>query len=207
MEDYKPNSHRFKEEQASGQGEPPVGQERKKIEKVIKGTVKTKKKGGVTKLAELFVSEDVKDVKSYIVMDILVPALKDAVINGITMFLYGSSGKNRKTSTTSNVSYRSYYDQRNSRYGSEPAARTRTGYNYDDIILDSRGEAEAVLAGMSDIIETYGVVSVADLYDLVGKSCEYTDNKYGWTNIRNAEAFRVSNGYMLKLPKVTPIYN
>ena len=58
---------------------------------------------------------------------------------------------------------------------------------------------------MDELIDTYGQVSVADLYDLVGKSCNYTDNNYGWTNLRNAEPVRVRDGYMLKMPKVGPI--
>ena len=58
---------------------------------------------------------------------------------------------------------------------------------------------------MNELIDTYDVVSVADLYDLVGKSCNYTDNKYGWTNIRNAEPIRVRDGYLLKMPKAGPI--
>ena len=71
--------------------------------------------------------------------------------------------------------------------------------------LYSEGEAEDVLSRMDELIDTYGVVSVADLYDLVGISCNYTDNKYGWTNIRNVEPIRVRDGYMLKLPKAMPI--
>ena len=55
------------------------------------------------------------------------------------------------------------------------------------------------------MIDTYGIVSVADMYDLVGIATNYTDNKYGWTNLRNAEPIRVANGYMLKLPKAGPI--
>ena len=58
---------------------------------------------------------------------------------------------------------------------------------------------------MDGMLETYGVVSVADMYDLVGITCNYTDNKYGWTNLRNAEPVRVRDGYMLKLPKAGPI--
>ena len=54
-------------------------------------------------------------------------------------------------------------------------------------------------------METYGLVRVADLYDLVGITGSYTDNKYGWTNIRNVEPIRVRDGYMLKLPKAMPI--
>ena len=58
---------------------------------------------------------------------------------------------------------------------------------------------------MDELIDMYGQVSVADLYDLVGKTCEHTDNKYGWTNIRNAEPVRVRDGYLLKMPKALPI--
>jgi len=49
------------------------------------------------------------------------------------------------------------------------------------------------------------MVSVADLYELVGIQGSYTDNKYGWTkNIRNASVVRVRDGYLLKLPKALP---
>ena len=59
---------------------------------------------------------------------------------------------------------------------------------------------------MNEIIEEYdGIVTVADLYDLVGITDKYTDHKYGWTNLRNAKVERVRDGYMLKLPKVLPI--
>ena len=58
---------------------------------------------------------------------------------------------------------------------------------------------------MNELLDNYGIVSVADLYDLVGKSCDYTANRYGWTNIRNAEPVRVRDGYLLKMPKVGPI--
>ena len=54
---------------------------------------------------------------------------------------------------------------------------------------------------MDDILEKYGMVSVADLYDLVGVTGNYTDNKYGWTNLSNAEIVRVRDGYQIKLPR------
>lgn len=202
MEEYKSNSHRSREENAS----PPA--EREKLEKVVKGTVKTKKKGDIRKFTDVFISEDAANVKNYILMDVLVPAVKkaisDIITNGIDMILYGGSGRSKSSSGASKVSYRSYYDRRDDdrRYDSH---KTRTGYSYDDIILDNRGEAEDVLTRMDELIEIYGMVSVADLYDLVGITGNYTDNKYGWTNIRNAEAVRVRDGYMLKLPKALPI--
>ena len=202
MEEYKPNSHKYKEDQKRSI------LEKKKVEKVIAGTVKSKKKSEIRKFTDVFISEDIDNVKSYILLDVLIPAIKkaisDIVTNGIDMILYGETGKTKSYSTASKVSYRSYYDGRNGRIDYS-SIRTKIGYNYDDIIFDNRGEAEDVLSRMDELISTYGLVSVADLYDLVGITGNYTDNKYGWTNIRSASVIRVRDGYMLKLPKALPL--
>lgn len=203
MDDYKPNSHKSRETQKEKSSE-----ERKKVDKVVTGIVKTKKKSEIKKFTDVFISEDISNVKSYLLTDVLVPAIKklviDTVTDGINMILNGGTGRGHKSTNASYVSYRQYSDTRdNGRYGNE--SRGRSGYNYDDIILESRGEAEDVLSRMDELIDMYGTVSVADMYDLVGKTCNYTDNKYGWTNIRNAEPIRVRDGYMLKLPKALPI--
>ena len=200
MEEYKPNSHRSKEEAATPK--------EKKVEKVVHGAVKTRKKSGLEKAKGLFISDDAANLKSYVLMDVLIPAFKkaisDIVTNGIEMILYGEAGRSRKNSPAGSVSYRNFYDRRDSdrRQLNSPV---RTGYSVDDVVLETRGEAEDVLARMDELIEMYGVVSVADLYDLIGVTGNYTDNKYGWTNIRNAEPIRVRDGYLLKLPKPLPI--
>ena len=201
MENYKPNSHKSKEENKT------LPDEREKLEKVIKGTVKTKK-NEMRKLRDVFISEDVKSVKSYILMDVLVPAIKDAiediVTNGIRMVLRGETSA-RKSSSASKISYNRIYDSKisNDRFARDSSPSIR--YSYDDIILESRGEAEDVITRMEEIIEEYGFVRVADLYDLVGITGDYTDNKYGWTSIRSAEPVRVRNGYMLRLPRAVPL--
>ena len=196
MEEYKSNSNKSKELTKN-----------KKKKKVVKPIAKaTKKKKNA--LAETFISEDASNIKSYILMDVLVPAIKKAVIDivtdGISMLFYGdtSHGNRRSSTSASYISYNRYSD-RDRRDDRTSYGRSR--YSYDDIILQSRGEAEEVLDRMSEMIDTYGIVSVADMYDLVGIATNYTDNKYGWTNLRNAEPIRVSNGYMLKLPKAGPI--
>lgn len=202
MENYKPNSHKSKEEQQEALVE-------RKLEKVIKGSAKTKKRSDVKKFADVFISEDAGNVKSYIIMDVLIPAIKkaisDIVTNGIDMMLYGEAGRSKKKSPASKISYRSYYESDNDRRRDYSSIRTRSTYEYDDIVLDNRGEAESVLSTMDELVETYGMVSVADLYELVGIQGSYTDNKYGWTkNIRNASVVRVRDGYLLKLPKALP---
>lgn len=206
MDSCPSNSYKAREESAL------ASQKKKQITKVTKGTVRTKKKNEMSKLGGMFISEDASKVKSYILMDVLVPTIKkaisDIVKNGVDMILYGEVGQSNKRTYASTVSYRDYYDNGSrsvSRFDDSPRARTRAGYSFDDVILETRGEAEEVLSSMDELIETYGSVSVADMYDLVGISCEYTDNKYGWKNIRTAEPVRVRDGYMLKLPRALPL--
>lgn len=199
MEDYKPNSHKSKELAKIESTE-----ERKKVEKVVKGAVKTKKKSEMSKIVDTFIVNDAKSVGSYLLFDVIIPGIvntiEDIITKGIRMLLRGDVGKSSKTNA-SYVSYRQYSDTRDHDYSES----RRNGYSYDDIVLESRGEAEEVISSMDALIDTYGKVSVADMYDLVGKSCRYTDNKYGWKNLKNAEPIRVRDGYMLKLPKAMPI--
>lgn len=197
-EEYKSNSHKSKEN---------VKKEDKKIEKVATGKVKTKKKSGVNKLSDVFVTEDISSVKDYILYDVLLPAAKktlsEIVSNGIDMLLYGET-KSKSKSRGSKVSYSKYYDDREDDYR-RSSRRRAVGYDYEDVILESRREAEEVLNRMEDLIDSYGVVSVADLYDLVGISGKYTDNKYGWTNLRDADIERTRDGYLLVFPRVKPL--
>ena len=109
---YKSNSHRSKE---LAKTDP---EKKKKVEKIVKGKVKTKKKSEISKFKDVFISEDAKDVKSYICMDVLVPAAKkaisDIVRDGIDMILYGKTSNHRGdrySSGSSYVSYRSYSDR------------------------------------------------------------------------------------------------
>lgn len=183
--------------------------EEKRATKVVKGNVRTKP-NEARKFADVFISEDINNVKNYILMDVLVPAIKkavaDIVTNGVEMILYGSTSNRRNSSSGSKVSYRNYYDSRDDRRDHDRGgSRTRSGLDYDDFVFESRGEAEAVLSQMGDIIERFKYVTVADLYDMVDKVPPFTANKYGWTSIRNADVVRDRDGYRLKLPRAMQI--
>ncbi len=201
MDEYKPNSHKSKEERIP----------ERKVEKVVSGIVKPKKKGGIQKLADIFISEDISNVKSYILLDVLIPAIKkaifDIVTNGIDMILYGETGRTRnKSSIASKVSYQRYYDRTDEQKRDYRTLSLRNAFDYDELIFPTRGDAEAVLDAMNEIISQYGVVSVMDLYDLANVSTDnYTANKYGWTNISGCKPIRVRDGYVLNLPKALPI--
>lgn len=203
MEDYKPNSFRFKAEQQAKV-------EEKRVDKpVVTGKVITKKPSKVRKLAGEFISEDARNVKDYVFGEVLIPAIKkaisDIVRDGIDIILYGESGRSKKRSTADKVSYTRFSD-RDYRSPRDVGPIVSSGFSYDDIILESRGEAQDVLDRMFEIVEQYGLVSVADLYELVGKTTHnYMVNRYGWTSLRNAEVERVREGYWIKLPRAMPL--
>lgn len=202
---YTPNSHKYREEQKQ------AASEEKRVQKIVKTPAKTKK-NELRKFADIFISEDVNSVKSYIFMDVLVPAIKkaiyDIVTNGIDMFLYGGTGKGKSNSSGQKVSYRNFYDQKNNNnpgYRGSENTRSHNAFDYDDIVFSNRGEAEAAKRQMQDVIARYGVVTVADLYDMVDLTAPYTSQKYGWMDVSSAEVVRVRGDYTLKLPRAVPI--
>lgn len=199
MENYPSNSYKSRQEKT----EVP---EAKTVEKVTTGSVKAKKRSSLSKFVDAVVQEDMATVKNYIFSDVIVPSIKkaisDVVTNGVDMVLYGET-RNRKTSSSpaSKVSYRSYYDDgRSSR-----RVEARSAYDYDEIIFNTRSDAEEVLLKMDEILDKYKVISVLDFFDLAGVTGKHTDNKYGWTDIRTASVVRTIDGYVIKLPRPLPI--
>lgn len=201
----------------------PVQQEKvddKKLHKVVQGKVMKKKKGIGSKLAETFLEDDTKSVASYIFHDVLIPAAKsmisDMVGGGIEMLLFGGrrgrtdysrGGSSRGPSRTS---YGSYYrdtnrDSRDRDRDRSMSNRSRARFDFDEIVLETRGEAEEVISNLVDLTIDYQQATVADLYELVGITGNFTDNKYGWTDLRGVVPRRVRDGYLLDLPRPQPL--
>lgn len=200
--DFKPNSHKSKAEQSNAVPE-------KRVEKVITGTAKIKK-NDMRRLADVFISEDVKNVKSYVLMDVLVPTIKKAIVDivtdGVNMIFFGGAAPRRGATGASFIDYSGRSTSQSSRVvSSTPSVRSR--HTYDDVVVPTRADAERVLKYMYDLVREYGQASILDLYDAVGVTREFTDCKYGWTmdNIRDAEILRVSDGYWVKMPKAVSL--
>lgn len=197
MKQYQSNSDKERQE-ASMQSE-------KKVEAVVVGTAKTRKKGELQKFVNEFVPGNFSIIKSDILRNIIVPSLKKAVSDivkvGIDMILYDS-----KQTQSSKVSYRNYYDRDNDKVRAGSSINRFNNLDYDDILFETRGDAETVLDAMNDIISQYGIVTISDLYDLARvPNDNFTLNRYGWSSISGACAIRVRDGYILKLPRAIPI--
>lgn len=197
--DYKSNSNKSKEDPKDKAPE-------RRVEKVVSGKARSKKKNEVQKFASAFIKEDISSISTYIITDVLVPATKKTILD-IVKALLGEMGSSRSTTTASKVSYRSYYDKEDDRKRDYASVSARSSFDYDDIIFETRGDAEAVLDAMDDIIKSqYGIVSVGDLYDLANIPTDnYTINNYGWTDIRGSKVIPVRDGFVLKLPRALPL--
>lgn len=202
MAEYPDNSHSARERKQDGSSPP-----EKKLDKVVSGGAKTRKKSEVRKFANIFVPEDTENVKSYILMDVIVPGIKNAIADVVSIMLFGEAGRlGGRGKGGSRVSYQKYYDDRRDDRRSYGRPRAAAGYEFDDIIFETRGDADLVLDQMDAAIDQYRMVSVADLYDLAGITCRsYTANKYGWTDLQTAKVVRTREGYILQLPRTVQI--
>jgi len=210
------NSKTRKPEQPAAKAE-----EKKPLEKVITGSVKIKKRSFGKKMAETFLEDDTKSVGAYIFHDVLIPAAKamisDMVGGGIEMLLFGEkrrggSSSIRRDGGRSFTSYGSYYrqsadprDRDKASSGREISKTARARHDFGEVVLDTRGEAEDILSRLVDLTIDYGQATVADLYDLVGITGDFTDNRYGWTDLRSASVSRVRDGYLINLPRTQPL--
>lgn len=181
----------------------------REVKKVIKDQVIIKKKNEIQKLADVFLSEDVSNVKGYIFNDVIVPAIRDTlfdiVTKGAKMIFYGTKGSSGIDKfTSSRISYRQYYDD-NRRYTSSTEESLKSKFDYEDMEFASRSDAEDVLDQMDAMLEKYKRVSVLDLYDMIDVTAPFTSEKYGWTNLRDAKIIPTKGAYKLKLPKATPL--
>jgi len=184
---------------------------------VTDGGAATRKKSLGRKVREAFRGEDAQSVGQHIMMEVLVPAAKDAivdaVIQGVQRMVFGDSGR-RYTGRNQGTTYKSYsnisrmsspgraFEAEGSRTISQ---RARSQHQFEEVIIDDRGEAERVLDELQNLIEAYDFASVKDFYTLVNITGSYTDDKFGWTDLRGSRVERVrGGGYMLNLPPTIP---
>ena len=200
-----------------------------KVEKVVVGQVKRQKRSLCKRAADLLLEDNTRSVGDYMIHDVLIPAGKSLICDIVgwggfaEMMLFGDrrAGRGgggssiRRDGGRTTVNYGSYSssnsrslirnDTRDSRDTTTNREMSRIGrvrQDFDEIVFETRGEAEDVLSILVDLTVDYGMASIADLYDAVGITTNFTDNKFGWTDLRNVTVSRVGRGgYLLNLPR------
>lgn len=72
---------------------------------------------------------------------------------------------------------------------------------YEEVIFETEERGKEVIQKMSEIMDEYHDVRVADIYDLIGFKSHYENSLYGWHDISKAELVKVPAGYALKMPE------
>lgn len=168
-------------------------------------------------------AEDMSRLLNYTIHDVIIPQGKkiihDIFISVVdSLFGYrpvGSVGykepyANRYNSGGYSGGYRYNYER------SSINAPTRSSVYEDNSFLyarvnargrmSTRGDAEEAIFKLQSTIRQYGHVTVADLNEFTGNSGSFTDNDYGWSEIRVITPYKGEDGnYYLKLSKPMPI--
>ena len=195
MDELKGNSFASREQKDS---------KKEKIEPVTTNVTVKKPKN---KLLSKFFAEDAKTVCGHVLNVVVIPSLQklfsDVIKGAVDWLIYGSKGSQPKTGV-SNVSYSRYYSsnaQPQTAFGANPMLNRSNVFAVQDVMFNERADAEEVLLRMAELVEKYGMVSVADFYELVGQRFAFTDQKYGWRDLRTAEIVRGISGFYIIFPK------
>lgn len=212
VSEFPSNRHK---ERATTTTQPPE----KKVEKVVLTEVVRRKKPLGKRMKEVFVGGDTKGVLGFVALDVVVPGVKDMVydafMEGLQRAMFGESIRGRRALGRRGEPYTTYTNRYSGPgvgpIGGRPeprpqmSRRGRASHNFDEIILASRAEATEVLERLFDLVEKYEQTTVADLYDLIGLEGSFTDEKWGWVDLRGSDVSRVRNGYLLNLPRPEPL--
>lgn len=177
--------------------------ERKKVEPIKrKGKIVSTKKSFGKRMWDLFVGQDPKEMISHFVCDVLIPGIKYALLDGISVALTGEMFDGRRRSSSRRYDYRGSYGR--ARYGSSDSSKKRNKdyeenerVDYRNIKLDNRYDAEELVNRMKDRIYDAGSVSVAEMFDMLELPSRFTDNDWGWKDERDI-GIRVSGrGFLI----------
>lgn len=198
-----------------------AAQQPKEVKKVVTGEVVTRKKPLGRKVKEFVVGDDSKSVIQWIWSDVLIPGVKDTIFEaatgGLERRMFGESRRRRigagpmgAGGLFGNVTYNAYnrYSGASSTLRPDPrqqqAMPNRRGRanrkDIGEIILSTRVECTEVLDQMIAIIAQYDAVTLADLWEMLNTTGEFTDEKWGWTDLMGADVIKVHEGYLLDLP-------
>ena len=205
--EYPPNRFDTRKEQ------PEEPKEEKDLRRVTRSAPIRRKKSLGRRFKEVFFGGDARSTGQFLIYSVLIPAAKDMIVEagreGVEKLVRGDSYRRRSMPNSGPKGYISYNrvpDRRETVVEHRPMSpRARARHDFDEIVLNTRAEAEEVIERLFDIVSRYDSVTVSDLYELVGVRSTHVDHKWGWTDLRGAGVARIKDGYLLELPDIQPL--
>jgi hypothetical protein len=210
MEEFPGNSRRPVVGPISNAELPPEGVRKlSPVPGLNKEDVIRKKKPLGQRIRDTFFAKDSANVITYLLKDVLVPALQDLVTDmvkqGIERAVYGEVQSPRRTRGSAQRTHVSYNQPsvirpaQTSFVGRRPAAQT-SSVDIGQIVVPDMVQAQLIAEQLFETVEQYGTASVANLYELLNQTAVVTDHKWGWHDLSTMEVKRVREGYWVVLP-------
>lgn len=184
-------------------------------EQIVTGEVVARKKGIGTRFRESFGGDSAGTVGQYLVLEVILPAVKNLIFDlgteALKRSLFGGTRSGVGVVSSSILGSRTNYQAFGSRAtpavaaaappGGSLSPQQRAMHDFSGVILQSREQGLEVIDQLSELIETYGTATVNDFYAMVGLSSEFTNVKYGWKSLAQAQVRHIREGYLLDMPK------
>lgn len=184
-----------------------------KVESVVTGKTTTRTRMS-KRLRNSIFAQDFRDVREGVVDDIVRPRIKELIYDifkgflnsadsTLQMMIWGEERRNPNNRIGDHVSYNQFSNRRPPQ---SSAPSMTSAFNCDDIIFETRGDAEVVLAYMYDYVNQYHSVSVANMYEFAGMQSPWTANNYGWNDLTGTSIRPCfDGGYIIDLPRARPL--
>lgn len=188
---------------------------KKEIKPVLeKNRVTVKKKSPIRKFMDNFIATDMKEMRDTIIRESIIPTVQkgiiDLVTNGLSIAFFGHpQPKKNKNYSSSIFNYSGCWSggQNTSSISTQTQNQQhQRSLTMDEIEFETIVEANDVLEALRNWIEQYGEVSVAELYNMIQVTADYTFYNYGWKNLDNAQVVPISGGgFAIDFPRPMPL--
>lgn len=204
MDQFPSNSHTSKNQKPLPDSSPDTGPQ---ITQIISGKVEIKKPSGWSRLRRSLVAGDANTVREHVIWNVMLPAARDAVWNmgqtTLQMLLYGQNtvvGPGNQQAPRSGIGSNSRFNYGGiSAGGGQPLMmqghqqQVQQPEPYVDrtvpnqFIVSDMVDAEILINKMREIIGSYTVVTVANVYRIFGTTPTYIHSKWGWRHLEDHE--------------------
>lgn len=154
-------------------------------------------------------------MKGFIFDEIVTPLIQRAVVEGVTgainFLVKGDAYADRKEVGKFGKSYINYNGITSGKSLSGGGQYVYSGKNsrmdIENVWFESRVDAQRVLDEMMGVIAQYDILTVNGFYDIIGRTniIDPSNEKFGWSDLRNAYITASRGGWIIHLPSPMPI--
>ena len=153
-------------------------------------------------------------MKEFIFDEIVTPLIQRAVVEGVTgainFLVKGDAYADRKDAPRFGKTYINYNGissgkpNNNSNY---VYSGKNSGMDIENVWFESRVDGQRVLDEMNAAISQYDILTVNGFYDIIGRTSviDPSNERFGWSDLRNAYITASRGGWVLHLPRPMPI--